>query len=118
MFDEWSIRFNKVNFVFRCDGNSEIGMGHIMRCMSLGKIMKKFGCNIIWVMQNRSGDVAEVVSAAGFRVCSIDCSQDENHGNLTLQDAQTTLGVATDVGANVVLVDHYGATMEYLEVSA
>ena len=114
LFQDFSIGFYKMNFVFRCDGNSEIGMGHVMRCISLGKVMKKHGCNIVWVMQN-CPDVVEIVNRAGFQVSTIDSVKDENHGGLALRDTQLTLDIAENAGANVVVVDHYEATTEYLE---
>jgi len=103
-----------MNFIFRCDGNSEIGMGHVMRCISLGKVMKKQGCNIVWVMQN-CPDVVQIVDNAGFQVNTIDCLKDENHGGLDLRDTELTLDIAGNEGANVVVVDHYEATPDYLE---
>ena len=106
--------FYKMNFIFRCDGNYEIGMGHVMRCISLGKVMKKQGCNIVWVMQNYP-DVVQIVSSAGFQVSTIDCLKDEKHGGLDLYDTQLTLDIAKNEGANVVIVDHYEATTDYLE---
>ena len=103
-----------MNFIFRCDGNSEIGMGHVVRCISLGKVMKKQGCNIVWVMQNYP-DVVQIVGSAGFQVSTIDCLKDEKHGGLDLYDTQLTLDIAKNEGANVVIVDHYEATTDYLE---
>jgi len=55
-------------FLFRCDGNSEIGLGHVVRCLALAETMRdKYGCGITFVMAD--GETGrEMVEKAGFPI--------------------------------------------------
>ena len=56
--------------VFRADGNAIIGMGHIMRCISIANQAKKMGHDCLFIIA--SGDCERIISAAGHSVKVID----------------------------------------------
>ena len=37
-------------FYIRADGNEQIGMGHIMRCLAIAKALKKQGCEVEFLL--------------------------------------------------------------------
>jgi UDP-2,4-diacetamido-2,4,6-trideoxy-beta-L-altropyranose hydrolase len=52
---------NKKTIVFRADGNSQIGLGHIMRCLALCEILSQ-DFFIKFAIQNPSNEVYEILS--------------------------------------------------------
>ena len=65
-------------FIFRCDGSSEIGLGHVVRCLALAEVMRdEFGCGITFVMA--AGETGrKMVKEAGFPVVYSDNLPPEN----------------------------------------
>ncbi|HAJ05530.1 MAG TPA: UDP-2,4-diacetamido-2,4,6-trideoxy-beta-L-altropyranose hydrolase [Chloroflexi bacterium] len=103
-----------MNLLFRCDGNLKIGIGHVMRCKTLAIVMRNLGCNVIWVMQNRSDEFAEELLSVGFTVHYVDHYENFVTGDLMLEDAKETVMIAEKYQVDIVVVDHYGANSDYL----
>ncbi len=58
---------NKIEVVFRTDGNSKIGMGHLMRCLALAQeLEKESDCNISFLTED-SDEAAEKVLKYGYK---------------------------------------------------
>lgn len=55
---------------FRVDGNSEIGLGHVMRCISIAEAAKDYGYNSIFILADDS--CLELVSSYGFEGIVLD----------------------------------------------
>ena len=46
------MRLKKYNILFRCDGSTEIGMGHVVRCLALAdELRENYACNITFAMR-------------------------------------------------------------------
>ena len=52
---------NKKTIVFRADGNSQIGLGHIMRCLALCEILSQ-DFFLKFAIQNPSNEVYKILS--------------------------------------------------------
>ena len=114
-------------FVFRCDGSPKLGMGHVRRCLSLAAALRSRGGTVCFVMSDVSAPLITTVRDGGFEIVPLvkselapapgasEAGSPEWPNQLSLEDAHTTLAAAHKVGARVVLVDHYGASAEYLE---
>jgi spore coat polysaccharide biosynthesis predicted glycosyltransferase SpsG len=63
---------NKDNIIiFRCDGNSEIGMGHIVGCIRFAKLIKKkLSVNSIFLIKE-DNKISKFLSSNGFLYSSI-----------------------------------------------
>jgi UDP-2,4-diacetamido-2,4,6-trideoxy-beta-L-altropyranose hydrolase len=57
--------------IFRTDGNSTIGLGHIMRCIALSQMLKKDFNNIAFVLKEPSGSISEVIKREGIQLVSL-----------------------------------------------
>lgn len=101
--------------IIRCDGSPEIGLGHVMRCCSLALMMQQSGCSIHFVMQERATDGQNVAKKMGFSVTSIYEPTQCHTDTLSPEDLTQTIALATDLGVNTVLIDHYGATCTYFQ---
>lgn len=59
---------NKIKIVFRTDGNSKIGMGHLVRCLALAEeIERRSDCDISFLMEDSDGAVGKI-SEYGYSV--------------------------------------------------
>lgn len=47
--------------IFRCDSSSKIGSGHVFRCRTLARKLKKLGCNIVFLCREEDGDLIKEV---------------------------------------------------------
>jgi len=109
------MRENSGNAVLvRCDGSPAIGMGHVMRCLSLAQALRSIGCQVEFALQPLPGAAPASVQQAGFRLTELVPTQ----GGLGTSEAQRLCDIASARGIACVLVDHYGAGAEYYAVLA
>ena len=56
-----------MNIVFRVDSSMQIGAGHVMRCLTLAKELKKTA-NVQFICRNRKGHLINRIESEGFEV--------------------------------------------------
>lgn len=68
--------------VFRADGNSEIGSGHVMRCLSIAEVARDLGEECIFITS--SDDMTSVIKGKSFDniVLNTDYREMESEGIL------------------------------------
>lgn len=69
-----------LSFVFRCDGSTQIGMGHVMRCRTLAQALREGGHRVHFVMRDLPGHAAKTIDEAGFEMHLI---RNEPRGSLS-----------------------------------
>ena len=47
--------------VFRCDSSTQIGSGHIIRCRTIARELKKRGANVKFVCRKKPGDLIGLI---------------------------------------------------------
>lgn len=57
--------------IFRTDGNSEIGLGHLMRCLALSQMLKEHFSTIVFFLKEPDGSICNIIRKEGFQVVSI-----------------------------------------------
>lgn len=92
----------------RADGNSSIGSGHVMRCLSIAKAIKKAGEDCSFITADTA--MQKVINENGFTVYSLST----DYQNME-EETESLLLVLKDIHAKIILIDSYYATVEYVE---
>lgn len=104
--------------VFRTDGSTFMGQGHVMRCLTLANVLRERGAEISFVCREHPGHLCDLIAQRGFGVHRLPLavegvSQLPGHagwlGASWQADAEQTRQVVQGLGgtADVLIVDHY-----------
>jgi UDP-2,4-diacetamido-2,4,6-trideoxy-beta-L-altropyranose hydrolase len=108
------------NFIFRVDASTEIGSGHIYRCLTLANYLKLQGFNCMFICRNLEGNLAAEISGRGFKVRlqhksalrkSLSSDYPEHLRWLCVDwqiDLKETIDLISDLSDIFLIVDHYG----------
>lgn len=96
-----------MNIVIRTDASIEIGTGHVMRCLTLAKQLKRHGAEVTFVCCEFEGNSISYLQGEGIDVAVLPSIKDSFQWQL---DAEETIGVIKemDIEVDLVIVDHYG----------
>lgn len=89
--------------LIRADCGNEIGLGHIMRCRTLALAMRDLGWEPVLLTTADPGNIWSDISGAGMPWLQMDGG--------TAQGFKTAMTVKMH-GADLLIVDHYGFTMD------
>ena len=106
-----------MNIVFRVDSSYSIGTGHVMRCLTLAKELKK-NSNIQFICRNRSGNLINKIESEGYKVLQLN-SKEPRHkislskkidwlGTSQEQEILDSKKVLKEIKPDWLIVDHYG----------
>lgn len=113
-----------MNVYLRVDSSLSIGSGHIFRCLSLAKALKKAGSLCFFISKNHHGNILEKLTKEDFPVKIIPVNEtsdvyvrDEKdwlHGSQS-DDAEQFIAFVTElcVQPDIVIVDHYSLDGEW-----
>ena len=106
---EESMRFNTTPIIaIRADGNETLGMGHLMRCMSIAKALEKQGAHcVFFVAQKQAG---AFIREKGF-ACEV---LNTDYGDMEAELPRLSK-MADDYVPMLWLVDSYQITQNYLQ---
>ncbi len=109
-----------MNVAVRVDASTEIGLGHVRRCLSLGQALQADGADVHFVTRNLGVDVVGPVTTAGFRCSLLRAPRAEERDGLAHEpmhagwaqvsahvDAEETALALAQFGADWLVVDHY-----------
>ena len=96
-----------VNIAIRADGSAKIGMGHLMRCLSIALVLQEKHVKVLFITKHQQSK--EFVVEKGFD-CEILSGCYENME----AEIEETLNVLSKRNIQLLLVDSYQATEEYL----
>lgn len=57
-----------MDVLIRTDASITIGSGHVMRCLTIAKLLRDRGCRVTFMMEPLTGNLIEFVEAKGFSV--------------------------------------------------
>lgn len=93
--------------VFRVDGNSTIGTGHIMRCLSIADAFKRVNEDSLFVVADSS--MKQIIEDRGYQIYVLDT----DYTNMP-NDLEKTISIVKQVEAKALIVDSYYVTYDYL----
>ncbi len=80
-----SINEKIMNITFRCDSSIEIGIGHVMRCLTLAHALKEYGIQCSFICREHKGNIINHIKEQGFVVHSLPLTPDSA---LHIQDSK------------------------------
>ncbi|MDD2970551.1 MAG: UDP-2,4-diacetamido-2,4,6-trideoxy-beta-L-altropyranose hydrolase [Lachnospiraceae bacterium] len=95
-------------FYIRADGNTKIGAGHIMRCISIAEALKNRGKVTIFITADEES--AKLISSKGFGVLNLKTKYYDMDGELEM-----LLPVLKDNDIETLLIDSYSVTTNYMQ---
>ena len=97
-----------MNIFIRTDASSEIGTGHVMRCLTLAEYLRERGSTVSFIVQKLPGDMCQYIEQKHFLVYRIN---ENNHYLLPYNwkmDASETKNILTNQhSVDWLIVDHY-----------
>lgn len=98
-----------MNIFFRTDANSSIGMGHVMRCLSIADAFHSLGNdNIIITFILADDTVEKLIQDRGYKTVVLHSKYSKMEGELPLWDIQSFEAIY------LLIVDSYYVTEHYL----
>ena len=103
----------------RVDASCKIGLGHIVRCLSLAEELRSLGAKVLFVARSLDVDMGRIVSAQKFPICILPAAEAESGSSPTGRirgeendrrwqiDADETVDVLASFGPDWIIVDHY-----------
>jgi UDP-2,4-diacetamido-2,4,6-trideoxy-beta-L-altropyranose hydrolase len=119
-----------MNIAFRVDSSIQIGIGHVIRCLSLADQIKNKANNIFFVTQSMNGSLEQLISEKGYKVILLPWNDEIiNHENNSLQsneyneidwlqDSNATKEAIEDKKIDWLIVDHYGIDYRWHKIIA
>jgi len=106
-----------MKIIIRTDASQKIGLGHVMRCLTLAEELRDRNAIVEFITRNHQGNINEQIKNKGFKVHSLPIPTTQLHNNLTgyerllgvkqLIDADDTIRVLTENSPDWLIVDHY-----------
>jgi len=98
-----------MKILFRADGSSKIGTGHIMRCLALAKYFARENAECIFVIKDYDSRLtSKLLGQEGIETILLD-------KNMSIeQDLYATKQHINERGAGVVITDSYAVDTDYL----
>ncbi|MCE4556113.1 UDP-2,4-diacetamido-2,4,6-trideoxy-beta-L-altropyranose hydrolase [Pelomonas cellulosilytica] len=99
-----------MHVAFRCDASSRIGLGHVLRSLSLAQALAAAGATTSFLLRDSDVEAAARVRAAGFTAVRLPLPPVHEPGQLTDADADARASISALNGAPPawVVADHYG----------
>ena len=107
-----------MTIAFRADASTQIGVGHVMRCLTLANALQKRDVQTIFVCRHLPQYLESILTASGNQVLRLksapngeildDLPQSKLLGVSQQQDATETIAAIAKTKLDWIVVDHYG----------
>ena len=121
-----------MNVIFRTDASLDIGIGHVMRCLTLAQALSDLGANCRFICREHTGNLLDIIRQRSFEVQSLSIKyssqvnlvQQSVQGERVLPhaawlgvdwqtDAEETKNVIGDGVVDWLIVDHYALDIQW-----
>ncbi len=92
----------KSYIVFRADGSPDIGLGHLMRCLTLAEVFSRSGFNILFICSGVGDFIGSILSSKNYQLIEI-----EDTNISPSEDANRNLKAINDINVEMLIVDNY-----------
>lgn len=96
-----------MKFLIRADASPQIGMGHVMRCIALGQILKEAKNEVIFLTQTKNDSIIKRIRYEKFKVITM------NKKKNILTDAKETIKQGKKYNVEWIITDGYKFTTAY-----
>ena len=96
-------RLKHMNVVFRADANHNIGMGHIMRCLSIADAFQTLGHNVSFIIADEG--ISSLIKQRGYEAVIL---------NSDYRIMEEELKLWPELTPDLIIVDSYYVTATYL----
>jgi UDP-2,4-diacetamido-2,4,6-trideoxy-beta-L-altropyranose hydrolase len=107
-----------MRIIFRVDASIHIGIGHVMRCLSLAVELKNNGIDVRFICRKHKGHLINIIRSRGIQVYELEIPKKKISNNelfnsswlgtSQLQDAKECIEKISQIKVNLLIVDHYG----------
>ncbi|MCG3089603.1 UDP-2,4-diacetamido-2,4,6-trideoxy-beta-L-altropyranose hydrolase [Sporosarcina cyprini] len=109
-----------MNIVIRADASIEIGTGHIMRCLTLAKQLKRHGTEVTFICRELEGNMIDFLKKETIKVVSLPnvSKKNDNYSwmiNNWEVDAKQTREALKGKPIDLLIVDHYAFDKKWEE---
>ncbi|MEG0750992.1 MAG: UDP-2,4-diacetamido-2,4,6-trideoxy-beta-L-altropyranose hydrolase [Oscillospiraceae bacterium] len=94
--------------IFRADGNAEVGLGHVMRCLSIADEVKRNGDTCIFVISDEAAKT--LIEARGFETVILGSRFDDMESEI-----DSFINIVKQRMPSAVVIDSYYVTLNYLQ---
>lgn len=102
-----------MKIVFRADASAEIGIGHVMRCLTLADELARLGGVCLFLCRELRGHMAGTIRDRGHKALLLPDTDD-----LAEDAAFTRQAVEREGGTDWLVTDHYGIARDWEEAVA
>lgn len=97
-----------MNLAFRADASTQIGSGHVMRCLALAQRLKEAGHHCTFISREHPGNLNERIQSTGFSVQALPPGKNTSWLGCDWQEDANQVGpVLQPLQADWLIVDHY-----------
>lgn len=111
-----------MNIIIRTDASVEIGTGHVMRCLTLAKQLKRHGANMTFVCRELEGNSISYLQSENMDVLVLPGIQKNGNDldwikeNMLLDADETfSLLIEKNMTVDILVVDHYALDKQWEE---
>ncbi len=106
-----------MKIVFRVDASLQMGTGHVMRCLTLAKVLKGNGVNVEFICRKHEGNLVNKIYSSGFNVYELELPEENRVDNklshshwlgvTQQQDANDCINELKSEKIDWLIIDHY-----------
>lgn len=106
-----------LNIAFRADGGKNVGLGHLMRCLSLARAFRSAGHSVSFVSKLMEG--IELARSENFNVCPIPSVEQVTEGffygdeHSLSEEVGHVIKILTETKIDILIIDSYNVNKEY-----